>query len=118
MQVNAVLAQYRTTWVALCILLMVIDTGYLGFRTLLGHAREPFGDFLTQRVGILLLLVVIGLVDYLLPSIPLLYGACLFYSGVFIAHIIKQVREEGVTDLPPGLKERADEMQRSSSEQG
>ena len=115
-QVTAWAGQYRHGWVGLCFLLMLIDVAYLGFRTLLGRKNiEPFGLFLTQRVGIALLLVVTGMVDYLLPTVPLLYGASLFYSGVFILHIVKQVRDEGVKDFPPGLKERAEGMTESTS---
>lgn len=110
-QVTNWAGQYRHGWVGLCFLLMLIDTAYFGIRTVIGRVKAPpFADFFIQRVSIALLLVVIGLVDYLLPSIPLLYAASLFYSGVFTLHIVQQVREEGVTDLPPGLKERAEEM--------
>jgi hypothetical protein len=116
-QATAWASQYRHGWVGLCFLLMVIDVAYLGVRTLLGRTHEPpFGDYFIQHVSIALLLVVIGLVDYLLPTVPLLYGASLFYSGVFILSIVQQVRAEGVTDLPPGLKERAEDMQRATKQ--
>ena len=110
-QLTGYLSQYRTQWVALCFLLIAIDVGYLGFRTLIGHdVREPFWPFVTQRVGIILLLIVTGLVDWLLPNLPLLYVACLFYSGVSLLHIITQIREEGVEEIPPEVLERAEQL--------
>jgi hypothetical protein len=109
-QITAYLAQFRLEWVALCVILIILDVAYLGFRTLTHSAREPFGAYLTQRVGILLLLLIIGLVDFLMPNIPLLYMASLFYSGVSVLHIVAQVRAEGVTDIPPSFQRRAEQL--------
>lgn len=88
--------------VIVTLILIGIDVAYGLFRAIWGNGTaEPFGEFLTSRVTVILLLIVASFVDLLLPNIPVLYLCCLFYCAISIAHIIEGAREEGAPIPPP-----------------
>lgn len=80
-----------------CLVILILDVVYTGVRCKLNRPKAPdFPEFLLQRVSMLLMMLLAAVLEPIVPTIPLLGLASVYYAFFCARHIVLSARQDDV----------------------